>query len=145
MRVSDRDETEKTKEYIKTLNEKDMTFWSTIDRRVIFRSMRQTMLRLGIDLIVPMNLVDFTAVYCEKYGDSSIERITQPPRNYFQGNVMTRDYETYSVMRNFCMTMEKVGLAPYGVNIIKYDYFIGPGPKNSLAFCFRFWNEEDHA
>lgn len=81
MRAQDRDENEEKQEY-PFLSEKDYMFWETIDRRNTFRALRIALGNLGIDLRVPMNLVDFTDEYCKKYGDPSIERMKTPPPSW---------------------------------------------------------------
>lgn len=54
---------------------------------------------------------------------------------------LKRDRTTYDVMYKFCTTLGNIGLAPYGVTIIAYDYFVDV--NTSMNFCFTFWEKED--
>lgn len=83
-----RDEEEKRKDEVKVLSAKDWEFWETIDRRGIFRSLRNTLYKLKLPMPIPMNLVDFSAEYCKKYGDPSVEQIEEQPtsKNYVRSH-----------------------------------------------------------
>lgn len=78
MRAQIRDEEKETEEK-RVLGMKDWEHWNTVDRRGIFRSLRHTLYHLKIPMPIPMNLVDFSAEYCKKYGDPSVERIKEAP------------------------------------------------------------------
>lgn len=42
----------------------------------------------------------------------------------------------HRVMCNFCWFLGKIGLAPYGLNLLSYDYI----KENTLkSFIYRFW------
>jgi len=84
MPTQDRIETkkEKIKKYVSTLGHKDFMLWETIDRRGVFRGLRQTLHRMGIPLNIPMNSAEITHEYCKEYGDPSIERLDEHPDEY---------------------------------------------------------------
>lgn len=64
---------------VKRLNFKDRKFWTTVQGRNIFRSMRQTLYKLGMYMPVPNNDVIYTHAYCEEWGNDSMEMFDEPP------------------------------------------------------------------
>lgn len=52
---------------------------------------------------------------------------------------MKTDPTSYSRMKRLCLTLDRLGLAPWGLNIAKYKYFAGK--SFNYQFVFKFWKD----